>query len=49
MQTNILLDTSKPFDEQKVRLLDQVLEAIHSGNPQKVDRADCRSTRRTAY
>ena len=36
MQASILLDTSKPYDEQKVQILDHVVDALYSGNTQKV-------------
>jgi hypothetical protein len=36
MQVIGLLDSTKPFDEAKVRELDLVVEALYSGNPQKV-------------
>lgn len=36
MQVNILLDSSKPFDEQKVRILDHVVDALYSGQGAKV-------------
>lgn len=36
MQASILLDTSKPFDELKVQILDLVVEALYSGQGPKV-------------
>lgn len=36
MQTNLLLDQSRPFDQEKVRILDQVVGVLYSGDSQKV-------------
>lgn len=36
MQASILLDQSKPYDEQKVQILDHVVEALYSGQGPKV-------------
>lgn len=36
MQVNLLLDTSKPYDEAKVAVLDSAVQALYSGDPRKV-------------
>ena len=36
MEVNLLLDRTKPFDETKVRILDQVVAALSSGNGAQV-------------
>lgn len=36
MQANILLDQSKPYDEQKVQILDHVVAILYSGQSAKV-------------
>lgn len=41
--TDVLLDFSTPFDVPKVNLLDQVVTAMYSNNPQDVSRVTCAS------
>lgn len=36
MNVDYLLDNSKPFDQNKVQILDKVMAAMHSGDGQQV-------------